>query len=327
MRTKADIASLLSCTVEVLDLWIRLAQSGAMYRRRAVSKGRGRKGTRILHFTENLSLRSAHIQVAETVTALHTPRDSVHGFVRGRSAFSNASQHRGQAWVLNTDLRDFFVSIKTADVAGGLQQLGFHAEPSAWLARICSVEGRLPQGGNASPALANLVCDGLDRDLEALAASINATYTRYADDLTFSGDSLPEWPALKDVLDHHGFEARMSATRTRPRGRAQFVTGLHVGDSEGPRVPKRLKRRLRLELHYIGKYGVRDHAERTNQDPATMIARIDGLLSWMNSIEDDLFAKQLDSYRDRIEKWSGVTEEDFDASTFGSFLLDDLPGA
>ena len=132
---------------------------------------------------------------------------AAHGFVRGRSTQSNARPHMGQAVVVKLDLANFFPGVKYNRVVAIFRQLGFSREVALWLGQLCITaappnlpvpEGKvahlapytarhLPQGAPTSPAIANLSAYALDVRLSGLAKSYGGTYTRYADDLTFSG--------------------------------------------------------------------------------------------------------------------------------------------
>lgn len=134
--------------------------------------------------------------------------DAAHGFIRTRSIASNAAPHVGRRLIVNLDLRNFFEHIRVGQVYGVFRYLGYGTEVARWLARLCTHSPQLGmahrgpgghwimrrerrhavQGAPTSPALANLVCLRLDRRLAGLARKFDATYTRYADDLTFSGD-------------------------------------------------------------------------------------------------------------------------------------------
>jgi retron-type reverse transcriptase len=131
---------------------------------------------------------------------------NAHGFVVGRSIVSNAQPHVGQRLLLKIDLEDFYPSVRYSRVVAIYRSLGFSREVAIWLARLTTsavpgeaiqaqggfdyplYRGRhLPQGAPTSPALANLSAYSLDVRLSGLASRYGVTYTRYADDLTFSG--------------------------------------------------------------------------------------------------------------------------------------------
>ncbi len=122
---------------------------------------------------------------------------AAHGFINGRSVVSNARPHEGAKIVVKVDLKDFFPTVHFYRVAGTLRYLGMGEAAAAALAAIVThrnkmpdgtvvMPGALPQGAPTSPAITNIVCRRLDARLEALSKKAGATYTRYADDLTFS---------------------------------------------------------------------------------------------------------------------------------------------
>jgi len=106
--------------------------------------------------------------------------DCVKGFVRGRSAIGNAKAHVDQRVILHADIKDFFDSITTEQVLGAFIRLGCKKDIATVLTKICTLNGRLPQGASTSPVVSNLVCSGLDSDLTAFASRQGARYTRYA---------------------------------------------------------------------------------------------------------------------------------------------------
>lgn len=207
------------------------------------------------------------IQILERV-ALH---DAAHGFVAGRSTLSNAKPHVGRAAVVNADLKDFFPSITFPRVKGVFQQLGYSPAAATVLALLCTecprgrvnYDGRelyvatgprgLPQGACTSPALSNLVARGLDGRLAGFAKRLGWTYTRYADDLTFSaegeamGQTARLLTGLRHIVGDENFTVNEKKTRVqRPKTR-QTVTGIVV--NRQPNVPRETVRRLRAILH------------------------------------------------------------------------------
>lgn len=197
------------------------------------------------------------------------PSEVAHGFVAGRSIVTNAAPHVGKQVVLNLDLENFFPSITFPRVRGLFLLLGYSFSVASALALLCTGHEREPfeynnkqyfvsigprhlvQGAPTSPALANLIAYRLDRRLNGLATKHGLAYTRYADDLTFSGDDLSEALFLLDVLPHlisdEGFTINCAKTHLfRPSAR-QMVTGLVVNEQLG--TPRTLRRRLRAILH------------------------------------------------------------------------------
>ena len=170
--------------------------------------------------------------------------ECVHGFTEGKSVASNASMHTAKNYVLNIDLKDFFPTITYTRVVKSLKGLGFNDEVSDIIARLCTIpmwdeqsqmlRNSLPQGSPASPLLSNIVCSTLDRWLTDLARRHRVTYTRYADDMTFSSNHsvyakdssfLQE---LEDIVRSCGFKINEKKTRLQKKGSRQEVTGLIV---------------------------------------------------------------------------------------------------
>jgi retron-type reverse transcriptase len=172
-----------------------------------------------------------------------------HGFRAGRSIVSNARPHEGKHTVVGLDLRDFFPSVTFPRVFGVFRALGFPDAEAGLLARLTTWQGRLPQGAPTSPAIANLACRTLDRRLAGLAESRGAAYTRYADDLAFSGpDGLASLlPVARRILAEEGFSVAEEKTRIMRRGSRQTVCGVVVNRKAA--LPRETRRRLRAVFH------------------------------------------------------------------------------
>lgn len=175
--------------------------------------------------------------------------EQAHGFVPGRSIVTNARHHVGRQWVVTLDIKDFFPSITARQVRSVIDGLGWDAECLAAVTTLLTRRDRLPQGAPTSPHVANLVARELDRCLAGRAAERGWVYTRYADDLTFSGDSSPDGlvEEVETLLRRHGFRSAKRKTRVMPRDQRQEVTGLVV--NEQVRLPKPQRRRLRAMIH------------------------------------------------------------------------------
>ncbi len=289
IETESDLADIFGCSVEDL---LRLASATdqlELYEKILLpKKGRKRRGEfRVVYKAESQTLRLLQKNIATALSTCTAFADCVQGFTAKRSIVTNARAHLGAKVLVHADIKDFFDSIKLAQIEEAFQSLGCNAVVSSTLAKICSLNGFLPQGSNASPIIANMVCRNLDTDFLALASATGSVYTRYADDVTFSGDKVPSEAAIQRSLKTHGFELRGGKCRTQKKGRAQYVTGLTVSDTSYPRVPRRAKRRLRLELHYLRKFGIEDHLAHTGSDEPEiwLEKRIDGWIRFIHSVE------------------------------------------
>jgi retron-type reverse transcriptase len=223
-------------------------------------------------------LKAAQHWVLQNVLEKLPVHEVAHGFRAGRSIVSNARPHVGAAVVVNMDLKEFFPSVMYPRVKGFFVKLGYSEATATALALLCTepdvdeveLDGqryfvaqgarRLPQGAPTSPALTNLLCRRLDRRLQGAARKLGFTYTRYADDLTFSapraGGSADVGKLLRLVrlvVTKEGFAPHPDKTRVLRRGRQQEVTGVVVNDKPG--VDRETLRRFRALLHQVEKSG------------------------------------------------------------------------
>lgn len=205
-----------------------------------------------------------------------SPKPCVHGFTKDRSIVSNAESHCGSQThhLLNLDLEDFFPSITFYRVRGVLQKKPFELshQVATVLAHLCTFKGTLPQGAPTSPLLSNLVCRSMDNDLMSLAKRHRATYTRYADDLTFSfsvrrSESLPAnicsyesgvltlGQELQATIAKHSFHVNAAKSRMSTRFHRLEVTGITI--NEFPNVKRVFVDQIRGALHAWEKHGYR----------------------------------------------------------------------
>lgn len=285
----------------VLSLWLRCSPAdlrtlvlnpGPLYKRMQVARRRGSKRPRTVYEVRD-PLRRIHRTIALALKpAISALPAHVQGFMTDRSAFTNASAHCGNAALLTTvDLKDFFGSIDIERVRQVFEQLGAAPQVALTLARLCTFERTLPQGGRCSPALANLAAAPLD--VAMLTNSRGWTYTRYVDDLAFSGNDVPTFDELEERTRAHGFRLRRESYRLRPRGGGQYVTGLFVEQKE-PRIPRHLRRRVARFFYWAAAFDPVSAADRTLgrhrglDDLADVQRYIEGLITWVRPIEPAL---------------------------------------
>lgn len=212
------------------------------------------------------------------------PHDSVHGYVPRRSTRTNALAHIGEKRVLKADLRHFFRSVRKSAVVQLFERCGLGAVGANVLASIVSREDHIPLGLPTSPTVANAVCHDLDCRLASVAPSVK--YTRYADDMTFSGVALPSKEDVEIAVRESGFVLAEEKWRFVRAGRGLYVTGLSLEDFVRPRIPKALKRRLKQDLYYAEKRGLLHHLGRRGcANVQSGVNHIDGMIRYVRGIE------------------------------------------
>lgn len=202
--------------------------------------------------------------VTKFLNAVPLPSECT-GFRAGHSIIANVKPHCGRRFVFSTDIENFFESITSERVVEFFLRLGFSFPLASILTSLTTYNGTLPTGAPSSPALANLVCFPLDSELSDFATSKNWSYTRYGDDLTFSGDtrfSLQDMRIISDIVESEGFSLNIQKTRFNRSNSAQVVSGLVV--NEKPNLP-RSKRRLIRAIFHQAKHFPERFKERTRE--------------------------------------------------------------
>lgn len=198
-----------------------------------------------------------------------------YGFEKGSRLRDHAEQHIGALAVLTLDVEDFFPSIGISRIVRIFRTAGY-ARSVAWmLARLCTWNGVLPQGGPCSSKLANLVCYRMDLRLSAFASARGFVYTRYADDLTFSCESMSllakARPFIAHIIADSGFVLNVDKARLIGPSGAKIITGLVLAP-ESVGVGRRRLRELRVRIH-------RAHV----QGDANSLSSIQG---WLDYVSD-----------------------------------------
>jgi hypothetical protein len=261
------------------------------YHYRWVPKRSG--GLRLIEIPKQ-RLRLIQQKILRGILDLVPPHAAAHGFRRGRSAVTHATLHTGRPVVIRMDLKDFFPSIQASRIHALFEKLGYPASVAGLLARICvnrtparafadrQAGGalpwterqilktpHLPQGSPCSPALANLCAYRLDIRLEALAQYLGATYSRYADDLVFSGGHDLARVAerfhiqVAAIALEEGFRVNTRKTRVMRQGARQLVTGVVV--NRHPNIARADYDRLKATLTNCVRHG--PHSQNRDSRP------------------------------------------------------------
>jgi hypothetical protein len=227
-------------------------------------------------------LKMLQRQILKEILNRVPPHPCAKGFIRGRSIKHFVEPHTGKAVVLRMDLKDFFHTVPVARIGALFRRLGYpwavaqllqglstHASSAAlagetfqtlpWAMRKRLTDKHLPQGAPTSPAIANLAAWRFDCRLQGVADRFSLDYTRYADDLAFSGDRelLRLAPFLKGLIGaiaiEEGFEINHRKTRLQTQGQSQRLGGMVI--NQGPNLPREAFDRLRAILHNCVRWG------------------------------------------------------------------------
>lgn len=322
-----DLADCLALPIDRL-CWLaqELPRQTEHYRYRIQAKRSG--GSRLIEIPKS-DLKHVQRAVYERFL-VHVPvHEAAHGFVRQRSVLSHATQHIDQAVVIRFDLQDFFPSIRAARIRALWQTLGYPEAVARCLTALCTHRtaemvvarlqddggltwlgakrlrsAHLPQGAPTSPALANLCAFALDLRLEGLAWVFGANYSRYADDLVFSGpeslraqfQALAAW--VSAVAEGEGFVLNSNKTRCLPAHLQQRVTGLVVNARLN--TPRRDFDRLKACLHHCVRFGPQS---QNNQGLTDYRGHLLGQIGWVGQA-NAARAKKLMQLFAQID-WSG----------------------
>ncbi len=291
-------------------------------------------------------LKTAQNWIKNNILDKIEANQNVHGFVKERSILTNAEPHQNKNLVISLDLKDFFPSISYKRVKGLFQKFGYSEQLSTIFALLTtynetdklSVDGEiyyaqkithfdkntqtgktnrfLPQGSPASPAITTLIAYKMDKRLEGLAKKMGFTYTRYADDLTFSSNldlktdrkktdkiigSLLYF--TKKVVESEGFKIHPDKTHIMRKGNQQKVTGIVVNENEGNKlgIDRKTIRKFRAFLHQTSKIGWeineqhKDKKWRNHSDPKQAALGFASFIKMVDAEKGEKFIEQIKS--------------------------------
>ena len=242
-------------------------------------------------------------RILSSVTIVHP---AAVGFRCGRSVVDNAAPHLGKRYVLKMEIHDFFGSIRSPRVRQTFKKIGYPENVSKVLGALCCLHRHLPQGAPTSPALSNIVGYEMDRKLAALAAEYGLTYTRYADDLTFSGDVFPKEqiiPQVKRIIRDEKFEPNHKKTHFMNQSSRKIITGVSVASGVKLTIPKSKKREIRKNVYFILTKGLAEHQRRIGSHDPAYLKRLIGMLCYWRAIEpDNTYASDSIAALKRLEK-------------------------
>jgi retron-type reverse transcriptase len=251
------------------------------------------------------------------------------GFVKGKNTLNNAKPHVGKEYIRKFDFKDFFESMNARQVYYVFRNVGYSPSVSHCLASLCTLKigdnkydylqpyqkkwfkdlhdtaiPILPQGAPTSPALANIICNRLDKRFFCYAQKNKLTYTRYADDITFSCDvpsQLPKVSFVRKVVESEGLSLNDKKTGTYGRDSRQMVTGILI-DGEKAHVPQKFRREIYRHLHFCKLYGAYEHFKHVAPDKSNPRAWLYGKIHYVNTVDPEE-AKKMFALADELDWW------------------------
>ncbi len=246
-------------------------------------------GKRELHVPDAF-LKAVQRKIADVLLPLEPISEYAAAYRPGGSTKRNAAPHVGQPVLLKLDIWHFFDCIRYAAVKDAAFPAERYSEQNRILLALLCTEGDvLPQGAPTSPAISNLVLREFDETLGCWCENNHITYTRYCDDMTFSGDfdPAPVIAFVREELKKRGFvlnDKKITVVRT---GRRKTVTGVVVNEKTS--APAAIKKELRQTLYYCEKFGIESHMKRKGieGDSCGFAASLLGRVNYVLYLEPD----------------------------------------
>ena len=267
LQNRNDIAKLLGISEKSLRYFLYGRRTENLYTEFEIHKKSGK--TRIIA-APNAEFKTIQKKLANILNIIYSPKVCVFGFVNKKSIKTNAEKHIKKYEMLNIDLKDFFSQIHFGRVRGLFlaKPYSFNEEVATTLAQIVCYKGSLPQGAPTSPIITNMICASLDNDMMKFAKKHKLIYTRYADDLTFSGykNSILNvlvfynengWQLSKElqsIFDKNSFQVNEEKIVAKSNSQRHEVTG--VITNKFPNIKREYSKTIRAILHNCDKNGI-----------------------------------------------------------------------
>lgn len=252
----------------------------------------------ILAPSEELSYIQKYIQT-EILNKVRIS-DSCYGFVSGKNIIDNAKRHLNSEMILNIDLKDFFPSISSDRVYYIFHKLcGYDKTLSFCLTKLVTYRNMVPQGACTSPIISNIVLYMLDIRLLKLSEKNSISYTRYADDITFSGSrnkiNQQLYKLVRKIVEDEGFKLNTKKVHFSSNSQRQEVTGLIINDGK-IRIKRNYIRKIEQELYYIEKFGLENHIKNMGIHNSFYVEHLKGKIMFVREVDNDKGNKLLKKF-------------------------------
>lgn len=202
-------------------------------------------------------------------------------YIKGKSIKDNVKFHKCKKIVLTLDIHDFFKSLTIDKVGQCFKEMGYSSILADLLAKICCLNGSLPQGAPTSPYISNIIMYNFDLTMQNFCNTNKIMYTRYADDITLSGDIEANGiiELVKKELHYLNLELNENKTKIMHQNERQIVTGVVVNDKI--QVPRTERNEIRMIVHCIKKFGLEGHLQRIDCQKENYIKHLLGRINYI----------------------------------------------
>ena len=242
----------------------------------------------------DLILKRVQKSIADNILTQYPISNYAKAYKAGSSVQLNALPHVGKKKILKLDIEGFFDNILFSRVKEVVFREDKFSEPiRILLTMLCYYKESLPQGAPTSPAITNIIMYDFDEKVGKYCAENNISYTRYSDDMTFSGDFDEKLVIafVKDELRKLGLFLKSRKTAVIPNTKRQTVTGIVVNEKIG--LTKDYKNKIRQEVYYIKKYGIDGHLSKIEcQDKQHYLNSLKGRIAFvLQKLPDEEFLR------------------------------------
>ena len=224
-------------------------------------------------------------------------------YKKGISLKNNAIEHINKKIILKLDIKDFFENISFLDVYNSCFPIEYFPKSIGMLlTTLCTYEDHLTQGSPTSAYISNLVMKDFDEEIGVICEKRNINYTRYSDDMTFSGDFNPSEiiKIVRKYLYKLGLNLNDSKIHIVKNYQSQNVTGLIV--NKKIQVSKNYRKKIRQEIYYLKKYGIDSHLEKLNlSNKKQYLQSLQGKILYVLQINNQ--DKEFINYKDYINNY------------------------
>jgi retron-type reverse transcriptase len=234
--------------------------------------------------TPHKSLLTVQQWICKHILSTFQIHPSAYAYIKKKNVAKNATLHIGCNKMLKIDLKNFFPSINIARVRELFNRKGYSKEVSAYLSYLCCLEGSIPQGAGSSPIISNIIFYTLDKKLNEYSVNHKITYSRYSDDLVFSGNKFHYdfKNSIISLIINEGFSINYKKLKEYTESHRKLVNGVLVKKNE-IRLQKSIRIEIKEQVYYILRYGILDQVKRHND--IYYIDRILGRLGYWKQIE------------------------------------------